>query len=114
MTGLAAAVSFWNRLSRGTARSADPSTAHNNISIVKHNCLSRSNRSLRLVEGDQNIIALHPDLCVRCFMTMPDLCLHPHGPIEALEGNPVQSMRAQSSRAQVIISSHNNLPLVTT
>ena len=93
--------------------SADPPAAYNKIVLVEDDRLSRSNRPLRLIERNDNSIAIHPNLCIRRLVPMANLGLHTNRSIERLEGDPIHPMRMQGSRAQIVITADNNLPLIS-
>src|SRR5690348_17100261 len=112
---LAGDPAYRRRFRRGRehSASADPSTAHDYISVVEHHSLPRRNRPLWLVECYDSPTALHPNLRIRRLMAMANRGLHANGSIERFACNPVQPMSMKNSGTQMIVVPNNHLPLVS-
>jgi hypothetical protein len=59
---------------------SDPSTADDNIPIVKDSSLARCNSTLRLIKSNRHFITTADfELGGGRFVSVPDLCLNSHG-----------------------------------
>jgi hypothetical protein len=73
-------IDFGNGLFHCAGKLDDPAAADNNVAVVKHCSLSRSDGSLWLVESDQDFIIIGLfNQCRSGLVAMADLHRDPHG-----------------------------------
>src|SRR6266567_6487249 len=91
---------------------SDPAAAHHDLPIVEYGCLAGRDGALRLIKGDQDLVAASSlNHCCSGLVAMANLHRDTHGRVEIIHRDQIHAAGSQRPRIEMLFPADYDLLL---